>query len=369
MVGGAGGTTTGTAGQSVGGETVDDRQPPRTVGACDDLGELNQWQEISPPGLTKAPPYTGAIVVFEDPSAGGTIYVTGGQSGIFKSTDCGSTWTKVNTGRNADKIDSGNVWSAAIDPIQPATLYALSGYGAEGVWKTINGGVDWDNVLSSGMGMPGFVGHIAMDPTNHLHVLLSFHNNCTGGHTPVCFGESKDGGETWNVLDFPTSIKDGWGEGASILPIDSTHWLYQSWELYYTADAGETWAQVGGGNAVVGDYFKTPDGSLYVASGRGVMRRPPDQTEWALIDGSGYSVQNIIGDGKRLYGLRGFQPPDSNDFVWFAPYEDTATWKLLETPGLPLPPVSGGTDLAVDLDHHVLYVAAQAAGLWRVRTE
>jgi photosystem II stability/assembly factor-like uncharacterized protein len=368
---GAGGSHTGTAGsQNASGGRINDTPPVKTVGTCNKLGELNQWQDISPPGLTKDPPYTGAIVVFDDPSGSGTLYVTGAKSGIFKSIDCGSNWMKINTGRNGDKIDSGNVWSAALDPIEPSTMYAITGYGPEGVWKSTNSGADWDNVLPAGTGMPGFVGHISMDPTNHQHILLSFHNNCSGGHAPVCFGETNDGGVNWNVVDFPSSIKDGWGESAAIVAIDSTHWLYESWELYATPDAGKTWSQVGAGNAVVGDYVETPDGSLYIASARGIMRRGPKETEWPLLDGSGYGLQNMIGDGKRLYGLRGFQPPENSDFVWSASYDAPETWTLLDTPGLtPLPPVAGGTDLAVDLDHHLLYVAAQAAGLWRVRTE
>jgi hypothetical protein len=47
-------------------------------------------------------------------------------------------------------------------------VYANQGYGAPGVFKTVNGGVDWDQVLTPNITatMPygGFVSDISMDP-------------------------------------------------------------------------------------------------------------------------------------------------------------------------------------------------------------
>ena len=180
---------------------------PHATGKCDGLGAVGQWENITPPNIKLEPPYTGPITVLENPQTSGTLYTGTARSGVFKSTDCGATWTKTNTGRNGARLDTGNIWSAVIDPVAPKTLYALTGYGDAGLWKTTNGGVDWDQILPSGTGMPGFVARVTMDPTNHLHVIINFHDNCTGGHTPVCIGESKDGGATWKVLDFPRRSK------------------------------------------------------------------------------------------------------------------------------------------------------------------
>jgi hypothetical protein len=124
-----------------------DMRPPHVVGKCDGLGAVDQWEEISPPGMVKEPPYTGALVALVDTNTAGTVYVTTSRSGIFKSTDCGASWVKTNTGRNGDQLDAGLIWSAALDPVSPDTLYALAGYGPAGLWKSTNGGVDWDNVL------------------------------------------------------------------------------------------------------------------------------------------------------------------------------------------------------------------------------
>ena len=205
--GGQGGTASGSGGQGgAGGSAV---IIPHATGKCDGLGAVGQWENITPPNIKLEPPYTGPITALEDPQNSGTIYTTTYRSGVFKSTDCGATWTKTNTGRNGAHLDTGAIWSAVIDPVAPKTLYALTGYGDAGLWKTTNAGVNWDQILPSGTGMPGFVARVNLDPTNHLHVIINFHDNCTMGHTPVCIGESKDGGATWKVLDFPTSLKNG----------------------------------------------------------------------------------------------------------------------------------------------------------------
>jgi hypothetical protein len=344
--------------------------PPHTVGKCDHLGAVGQWEEISPPALTKEPLYTGAEMVIVDPHTAGTVYLTTSKNGLFKSTDCGASFVKQNTGRNGAQLDSGQMWSAAIDPIEPNTLYAITGYGPAGLWKTTNGGVDWDNVLPTDMGMPGFVARVNIDPTNHLHILINFHDNCTAGHTPVCFGESKDGGKTWAVLDFPSSLKNAWGEGTAIIPIDATHWLLEFWELYYTADAGANWKQVdtGGAAAIQGPYFRIPKGTFFLSTANGMITSP-DGASWSRVQNSGSGFDAVSGDGKRVFAAKGFQPPDGLDFMWSASYDNPSAWVAMPTPGLPAPLISGANWIDSDVDHHIVYSAILGAGLWRVVTE
>lgn len=364
--GGAGGTSD--AGPSSGNG---DAALPHNVGSCSGLGSTNQWEDISPAGMILSPPYTGALVPMVDPQNSGTVYVTTALSGIFKSIDCGATWTKTNTGRNGDQIDMGQVWSAAIDPVNPQILYVLTGYGPSGLWKSTNGGVDWDNVLPTNLGMPGFVGRVAMDPTNHLHLLLSFHNNCTGGRAPVCFGETKDGGMTWNVLDFPTSLASAWGEGMYLLPIDAAHWILEFWDIFYTSDAGSTWTLVtpggkGAAGSIQGDYFRTPDGTFYLPAQFGVISSPDGQN-WTMSGSGASGVDVLIGDGIRLFALQGFQPPSGSNFAFSAIYTQATNWSTLATPGLGTL-VSGASAMAYDADHGLLYSAIQANGLYRTVT-
>jgi hypothetical protein len=342
--------------------------PPHVTGKCNGLGAVGQFENVTPPNIKLSPPYTGTIVVLADPQTSGTVYTTTSQSGVYKSTDCGATWTKTNTGRHAQDLDSGAVWSAVIDPAAPSTLFALTGYGASGLWKTTNGGVDWDPALPPMTGVPGFVARVTIDPTNHLHLIVNFHDNCSGGHTPVCMAETKDGGSTWKVLDFPTSIKDGWGEGTSVMPLDEKRWLFEFWELYYTSDGGTTWAKTSDGAAVQGSYFHAPGGAYYLGAQNGVLTSA-DGASWTRIPNSGGGHDGVIGDGTRLFAFDGFQPPSGPNVAWSASYTDPTHWSVLATPGLPAKLSAGFTALDYDADHHLLYTAIQAEGLWRMVTK
>ncbi len=327
-----------------------------------------------PPYLTEHPTYTGALVPLVNPANPAIVYVTSDSDGIFKSQDCGSTWVKINTGRNGSQLDSGRIWAAVIDPVQPDTLYALTGYGAAGLWKSTNGGVDWDNMLPDKSEIAttagGFTERVVMDPTDHLHLLINFHLNCTGSHTPVCFGESKDGGQTWNILDFPASLSSGWGEGSGLMILTPKVWLYQQYQLFYTADAGANWKTVtpdgGLGAAFPGDsrITKTPDGSYYLGAQGGVLQSKDVGATWSLIPQSGGSLCPVIGDGERLFAASGNNPQT----IYAASYADPLTWSKIDAPGLPTNPPENMYVFAYDEVHHLLYGTCQSAGVFRVVT-
>ncbi|HEV8247569.1 MAG TPA: hypothetical protein VGP93_17450, partial [Polyangiaceae bacterium] len=102
-----GGTSGSTSGGSGAGGTV--AVPPITVGACDDLPASGTWQKINPPDANPASTFDDGLTgdVVTDPIDSGTVYVGVKGFGIYKSTDCGATWTKLNTGRNADMVRRG----------------------------------------------------------------------------------------------------------------------------------------------------------------------------------------------------------------------------------------------------------------------
>jgi photosystem II stability/assembly factor-like uncharacterized protein len=302
------------------------------------------------------------------------VYVMTDGNGVFRSADCGSSWQKMNTGRNADKLDSGRIWAAIIDPVNPDTLYALTGYGAGGLWKTTNGGVDWDQTLPAQSEVAttagGFVERVAMDPEDPKHLLINFHNNCGGSHTPICFGESKDGGGTWTLRDFPKELSGSWGEGSGMVLLSSKVWLYGQGNLFRTTDAGATWAQIPAGAdypCFPGDsrITKTPDGALYLGVSQGVVRSTDSGASWAALPNSGRHICSVIGDGKRLFAFTSDNPQQ----VFAAPYTDVMNWAKLDTPGLSEDLSQYMYVVAYDNTHHLLYAAAQASGVFRVVTQ
>ena len=58
---------------------------------------------------------------------------TKNSGGLYKSTDCGATFTLASTGANGALMGSGEMVSMQVDPIAPGVIYATSWTGAEGV--------------------------------------------------------------------------------------------------------------------------------------------------------------------------------------------------------------------------------------------
>ena len=109
---------------------------------------VGKWEDISPPGVNHDPSKTYGFEAFAiDSLDTATLYAGTDHLGLYKTTDCGSSWQHVNTGRNGAALDSGAQWTMAIDRRDPrGVVYTISGYSAMGVFKTTNGGVDWDQI-------------------------------------------------------------------------------------------------------------------------------------------------------------------------------------------------------------------------------
>lgn len=79
------------------------------------------------------------------PSNNQYIYAIHGTTGMFVSTDAGSSWTLSNTGISTG---SGALTFVSVDPSNPLKAYVTqSGYTAgKKVYKTIDGGANWTNI-------------------------------------------------------------------------------------------------------------------------------------------------------------------------------------------------------------------------------
>jgi hypothetical protein len=361
--GGHAGTEAGTGmgGQGGAGQGGAGGGPPHVVGACNNLGAIDHFDDITPPGSTAN--LSGVATVVVDPIHAGTLYVGTDHRGIFKSTNCGADWVKINTGKGAAVLDGGTLFTVELDPIDPNLIYAASLYSSDSsLYQSKNGGVDFEQVFPAGSLVAetveyNFFQSMAMDPGDHRHVVVTFHANCKGQFAPSCLGETLDSGMTWRLFKSPL---DGWGEGASSMVFGSKSFVLGTAQngTYDTNDSGATWKKVGPGAYGQGHVYRSSDGYYYTGSDYG-LQRTRDGSSWETIPNTFQAVA-VIGDGRRLFSNK------RNDMQPFYTSKegDGLTWTRLASPNNP----DMTEHFAYDADHHVLYSSHRKTGLWRVVT-
>ena len=336
------------------------------VTPCSALPAPGAWQNISPPGIVDAT----AVVV--DPFDPATVWLGTTDNGLFKSLDCGATWTHVRTGRMAAVINTKGqgLLSMAVDPADRGVIYVAK-YGGHGLLKSTNGGVDWEQLLPPESEVArvvqyNFIDSVAMDPHDHRHIVLGTHADCAAPYAPACEPETTDAGATWRIVKLPTR---GWEEGAGPWVLDAASWLYAGNSgLWLTTDRGASWKDVtpAGASAFQGGEVENhtiprgSDGTYYLTSLQGIVRSPDGHTWSRIATGPGRKVGFAIGNG-HLY---------TSD-QWSGSYEtaaesDPTKWTALPTP--PPPGDKGAPYLAYDAAHHLLYSSNFAGGAWRMVT-
>lgn len=342
---------------------------------CDSLSESAGWEKITPPG-----DLGDSQVIQLDPGAPGTIYVQmhkGGNGahyptdGLYKSTDCGSTWTRLPQGRNSSdpgmpratdqNINSGSLSAILIDPMDSSILYAVSNYGPGGVWKSLNGGVDWDQTIGKDVGqyINGlWLSELTMDPTDHRHIVAANHLGCSAPYEPNCLAETFDAGTTWHLITMPV----GWAEANGVFIKDAKTMLFSAADLWLTTDGGASWSKVGvpgvGGVGNGNSAYQGADGTYYLASGAGVIASK-DFLTWKVVGGGQY--RNLRGTGENLITTEFY-----SFAYWIASEKDPSKWSKLDAPGVPANAGNGGVYMAYDKGHHLLYSSNFEVGLWRI---
>jgi len=348
------------------------------VGPCDNLPAPGTWEDITPHG--NAPDAVNGTVgaaIVVDPFDPRTVWLgTGSENDeIWRSDDCGASWQQVNTGPGSvgDGMSEGGVgdgaqWSMMVDPVDPDVLYAVSGYGAESLWKSTDGGHGWTDLLSdTEYGRHAdyrFVNNVSLDPSDHLHLVVSTHGGCSAPYQPSCMAETRDGGATWRVLTSP----EGWTEGGGIIVVKGGHWIWCGSSLMVTQDAGATWSKdalEGGGSCeaeyTIRAFTKAASGTYYLGSRNGVLRSR-DGVSWEHVpDTSGFMVMIALGS------THVFAANQWAASLRWAPLADDETWSDLPAP----PQISQGKDngipfLAYDDAHRLVYASLFSGGVARM---
>lgn len=168
------------------------------------------WQNV---GLRKAGSFGRIVVDPKDPrkvfaAAAGDLYRPGGERGVYRSLDGGTTWKLVLEGPNAT---TGAV-DLAVDPSNPKRVYATTWdrirypthrvYGGKGsgVYRSLDGGSTWKRIVDGPSAEdPAETGRIGIalapsDPDRlYAHVAAA-----SGPHAG--FFRSDDAGATWQAV-------------------------------------------------------------------------------------------------------------------------------------------------------------------------
>ena len=178
-----------------------------------------------------------------DPTDANTVYLTvtdfaanglGGNTGVWKTADGGSTWTNTTAAAGLDSFQpySDLVIDPTVDPAahHPLTLYtAIGDYGgstANGIYKTTDGGTTWTQLTT---GLPTTnAGRIALAlaPSSPQTLYASISDDgSTGGNFGALVGlyKTTDGGATWAQISGVPNYLGGQGWYDNVVVVSPTN--------------------------------------------------------------------------------------------------------------------------------------------------
>jgi hypothetical protein len=344
-------------------------------------GPTGEWVEIDVPINYDD---CGAQTMLVDPARPSDFYAlvcAGSDAGTLKSTDFGQTFERVDT-----RGFSGNPTGGAIDPnpcrdpSTPPTLYSTA-FGADlGLWKSVDGGVNWRQMIPEERGSvpglecsdywpPDFYGVAVLPDNPPHHILVTYHAaawNCAAGG----FAESLDGGETFIEHRGPS----GWGSSDYPVVIDSQTWLIVNEEdaVWRTTTAGrvngvvspDAWTRVSSAGHTHGSFqaFVTPE-AIYIPGKGGIFRSTDKGATWDNVYDVGQNfMDSVIGTERYLYA-NAFYAPELKR----ASADTGSDWEdYTDLPGgMGQGPAPHGAATSFDGSNWVVITANDDSGIWR----
>jgi photosystem II stability/assembly factor-like uncharacterized protein len=245
-----------------------------------------RWRSIGP--------FRGgrSIAVAGVPSQPMVYYFGGTGGGIFKTTDGGVNWEPVSDGQ---PFGTGTVGALAVSQSDPNVVYAGMGESCirgnfshgDGVYKSVDAGKTWRR---AGLEDSRIIGRILVHPKNPDLVYVAALGHAAGPNEQRGVFRSKDGGKTWERVLFKSNKA-----GAVDLSMDATNpnVLYAAiWEVKRTPYSLESGGPDSGlykstdGGDTWTEISRNPGGPKGAVLGRiGVTVSPVNpERVWAIIE-------------------------------------------------------------------------------------
>jgi photosystem II stability/assembly factor-like uncharacterized protein len=177
-----------------------------------------------------------------DPSDPAAVYAGTPAGGLWRTQDDGVTWKSL-----TDALPMLAISDIAIDPLNPKTIYVLTGDGegdprgspSIGILKSVDGGETWNTT--------GLVWKIQQVQLGHRLAIHPRTPSILLAATTAGLLRTADGGATWTTVIAPASQFNPFWD-VLFHPTDpSVVYAASQTSVYRSTDAGQTWTQLGGG--------------------------------------------------------------------------------------------------------------------------
>ena len=188
------------------------------------------------------------------PMIPGTFYLGATGGGVWKSEDYGTTWNNVSDGYFA----TPSIGAIEVAVNDPNILYVGTGSDGlrsnvitgKGVYKSINAGKTWEYI---GLRNVGQIGAVEIDPTDHNIVWVAAIGNAFKANEERGIYKTIDGGKNWNKV-LHISNKVGFAD-LELLPSNPNIVYAAAWKA-----ERKPWTIISGGKSDEGGIYKSVNG-------------------------------------------------------------------------------------------------------------